>query len=95
MGKLKIRGLVVCASWIFAVWGVLVSFKGFWDVFLGEPESNFYSQTKWEFVSQQQWLTWSGFEITYGIACISIAYLLKIYAERLPEFIERKTDLTS
>jgi len=95
MKKLKIRGLAVCASWILAVWGTLVSVKGFWDVFFGEPESNYYSQTKWEFISQKQWLTWSGFEITYGITCISIAYLLVKYAEKLPEFIERKTDVTS
>lgn len=95
MEKLKVRGLVVCASWIFAVWGILVSIKGFWDVFFGEPESNYYSQVKWEFVSQQQWLTWSGFEITYGIACISIAYLLRKYSAKLPYFIERKADITS
>ena len=89
MKKIKIRGLVICSGWIFVVWGFVVSIKGFWDVFVGEPEANLYSPNKWEFISKKQWLTWSGFEITYGLACIAIAYVLWNYAKRLPEYIER------
>jgi hypothetical protein len=92
MEKIKIRGLAVCAGWIFAVFGIIVALKGFWDVFFGEPEANYFSQSKWEFVSRQQWFTWSGFEITYGVSCIAIAYLLIRYAQRLPEYIERKIE---
>lgn len=89
MEKIKIRGLVYCAGWIFIVWGSLVAIKGFWDIFWGEPEANLYSLNKWEFISQKQWLTWAGFEITYGLACIAVAYALWKYSKRLPEYIER------
>jgi hypothetical protein len=89
MKKIKIRGLALSAGWIFLIWGALVALKGFWDVFWGEPEANFYSSAKWEFISKHQWLTWSGFEITYGVACIGVAYLLRKYAQYLPDYIEK------
>ncbi|MBN1824398.1 MAG: hypothetical protein JW803_08775 [Endomicrobiales bacterium] len=92
MEKIKVRGLVRSAGWIFVAWGGLVAVKGFWDVFLGEPEANYYSLNKWDFVSQKQWLTWSGFEITYGLACVAIALVLWKYAPRLPEFIEKRKE---
>ncbi|MBN1621216.1 MAG: hypothetical protein JW871_01345 [Endomicrobiales bacterium] len=89
MRKVKIRGLVRCAARIFLVWGSIVAIKGVWDVFWGEPEANLYSPNKWDFISQKQWLTWSGFEITYGLACVAISYILFKYAWRLPEYIEQ------
>ena len=89
MRKIKIRGLLQISGWIFLIWGLIVSIKGFWDVFLGEPEANFYSQAKWEFVTRTQWLNWSGFEITYGIACMAVALLLWNYSKTLPEYIEK------
>jgi len=90
MEKIKLRGLPVISGWIFAFWGTVVTFKGFYDSFFGEPEANLYSLKKWEFISQQQWLTWSGFEIAYGIACAGIAYFLIAYSKRLPLYIERE-----
>lgn len=93
MQKVKIKGLAVSAGWIFVVWGTLVLIKGFYDLFWGEPEANYFSPQKWDFISQRQWLTWSGFEVTYGLACIGIAYLVREYAKRLPEYIERQGTL--
>ena len=90
MKKIKIQGLAVIACWIFLVWGALITIKGFWDVFLGEPEANYYSPNKWDFISQKQWLTWSGFEITFGLACAGIAYLLWKYSRHLPKYILTK-----
>ncbi len=91
MEKIKIRGLLHIAGRIFFIWGVFVSLKGVWDAFIGEPEANYFSQHKWEFVTRQQWFTWSGFEIAYGAACILTALILFHYAKRLPLFIERQT----
>lgn len=90
MEKIKIRGLVVAAGLIFFVWGTLISIKGFYDAFWGEPEANMYSPSKWDFISQHQWFTWSGFEVAYGLACVCTAFLLHEYARRIPEYIERK-----
>jgi len=89
MEKIKVRGLVRIAGWIFICWGAVAALKGFWDAFLGEPEANLYSPKPWEFISRNQWFTWAGFEITYGLACIAIAFLLWKYAVRLPEYMER------
>ncbi len=90
MEKVKIRGLVTSSGWLFLLWGVLVTLKGLWDVSLGEPEANLYSPQKWEFISRQQWFTWSGFEIAYGLACIGLALVLWNYAKRVPEYKERQ-----
>ncbi|HBU70296.1 MAG TPA: hypothetical protein DEE98_07955 [Elusimicrobia bacterium] len=90
MENIKVRGLPVISGWIFIFWGIVVSLKGFYDAFWGEPEANIYSPKKWEFISQQQWLTWSGFEITFGLACVGVAFLLFAYSKRLPEYIERE-----
>lgn len=76
----------------FCSLGALVTLKGFWDVFRGEPEANYYSLKKWEFISRQQWFTWSGFEVVYGLACIGMAFLLWKYSERVPEYIERQNE---
>jgi hypothetical protein len=92
MRKIKIRGLVMSAFWMFLSWGMLVAAKGLYDAFWGEPEANYYSPHKWEFVSQSQWLTWSGFELAYGLACAGVAVLLWKYAPFLPQYIERKSD---
>ena len=94
MEKIKIRGLVFSAGWIFLTWGLIVTAKGFWDSFLGEPEANLYSQHKWEFITKSQWLNWAGFEITYGIACVLIAVVLRKYADRVPEYILRNGIIT-
>ncbi len=64
------------SSWIFRIWGALVSLKGFFDAAFGEPEANMFSPDKWDFISYNQWLRWSGFEITYGIFCFAFGYFL-------------------
>ncbi len=79
---------------IFLCWGVIVAIKGIYDSFWGEPESNLFSPNKWDFVSKHQWLTWSGFEVAFGAACICIFFLLLEYSKKLPEFIERKNEQT-
>lgn len=89
MEKIKVRGLVSASGMLFLLWGGVVMLRGLWDIAIGEPEANRYSLQKWEFVSRQQWATWSGFEIVYGLACIAAAFLLWKYARRLPEHIER------
>lgn len=80
---------------MFLAWGGVVMCKGFWDAFIGEPEANLFSPAPWQFVTRQQWLTWSGFEITYGLACIGIALLLRAYAPRVPLIITTEADETS
>ncbi|MFH1380286.1 MAG: hypothetical protein ABII23_08420 [bacterium] len=87
--KILIRGLVRCAGWIFLIWGVVVVLKGMFDSFFGEPEANYFSPAKWDFVSKEQWLRFAGFEIFYGIACVTTAYLLRRYAARMPEYYVR------
>ena len=87
---IKIRGLARLAAAIFAGWGGLVAFKGIWDLFLGEPEANLYSQQRWAFVSEAQWMRWSGFELAYGAACVSLAWYCVRWARRLPETVERR-----
>jgi len=91
MEKIKVRGLVYSAGWIFLSWGVIVIAKGLWDSFLGEPEANLFSPHKWEFITKSQWLNWAGFEIAYGAACLLLAYALLEYSKKLPEYIERNS----
>jgi len=90
MEKIKIRGLTKIAGWVFVLWGTIVSVKGIYDAFWGEPESNFYSLSKWEFISKKQWFNWSGFEVAYGFSCVGLALLLWEFSKRLPEYVERK-----
>ena len=45
---------------------------------------------KWQFVTQEQWLRYGGFELAYGPACLGIGYYLWRYSKFLPEVIERK-----
>lgn len=67
-----------------------MSLKALYDLFAGEPEANLYSAYKWQFVTQEQWLRYAGFELTYGLALLALAWALKSYARLLPEWVERK-----
>lgn len=87
--KVKIRGLARIAGWIFMCWGCWIALVGFYHAFFGEPEANYYSPKKWDFVTQEQWLRWSGFEMAYGVACVAVALLCWEYAKHLPEWILR------
>lgn len=90
MEKIKIRGLPRIAAAILGAWGALVFLKALYDLFVGEPEANLYSPEKWQFVTQEQWLRYGGFELAYGGACLALAWLLLRYARFLPEHVERK-----
>lgn len=88
--KIKIRGLLRGSGWAFLLWGGLVAVKGLYDAFIGEPEANFYSLQKWEFVTKEEWLRYSGFEWAYGMACVGTALLVWRFAKRVPEIISRE-----
>ncbi len=90
MEKIKVRGLFCIAAWIFNGVGFAVFVLGLFHAFLGEPEANYYSPQKWDFVTQEQWLRWSGFEVSYGLACLGLGYLLLRYANRVPDWVERE-----
>lgn len=87
--KIKLRGLPRIAGAILGGFGALVSCKALYDLFAGEPEANLYSPQKWQFVTQEQWLRYGGFELAYGLACVGLAVLLWRYSRFLPEFVER------
>ncbi|MCX5777668.1 MAG: hypothetical protein NTU66_00350 [Elusimicrobia bacterium] len=92
MIKIKIRGLVRTAGWLFFIWGVTVAAKGFFDIFFGEPEANYYSPHPWEFITRAQWHTWSVFEVMYGLACILITYAVWKYAAYVPEQVTKEEE---
>lgn len=87
--RIKVRGLPRIAAGVLGVWGTIVSLKAVYDIFVGEPEANLYSPHKWEFVSQEQWLRYGGFELAYGLALLALAWLLVKYSRFLPEWVER------
>jgi hypothetical protein len=87
--KVKIRGLAVISAFVLGLWGAVVSLKGLYDLFAGEPDANLYSAQKWQFVTQEQWLRYGGFELAYGLACAALAYALWRYSRFLPEVVER------
>lgn len=74
---------------MLGIWGGVVSCKAVYDIFAGEPEANLYSPQKWQFVTQEQWLRYGGFELAYGLALIGLAWLLFRYSRFLPEWVER------
>ncbi|MBI5631438.1 MAG: hypothetical protein HY921_11205 [Elusimicrobia bacterium] len=87
--RIKIRGLARLASGFFCLWGAVVSLKALYDLFLGEPEANLYAPEKWAFVTQEQWLRYSGFELAYGLACLALALYLARCSRFLPETMDR------
>src|SRR5688572_5621712 len=90
METLKIRGLARLASAIFAGWGGLVFFKGFYDLFLGgEPEANLYAPKPWAFISREQWARYASFELVYGLACLGLAWYCWRWSRRLPQTMSR------
>ena len=88
--KIKIQGLARISGWIFNCWGASVAVLGFYHAFLGEPEANLYSPVPWQFVTKEQWLRWSGFEIAYGLAACALGIACFEFAKRLPEWVERE-----
>ena len=91
METIKIRGLVRLSAWMFGIWGGAVLMKGAYDLLLGgQPEANLYALAPWAFVTQTQWLRYSVFESSYGLACLGIAWMLANYTRFLPETLRRK-----
>ena len=89
MEKIKVRGLPRIAGTLLGVWGGVVGIKALYDLFIGEPEANLYSPEKWQFVTQEQWLRYGGFELAYGLCCLALGWLLWRYSRFLPEHVER------
>ncbi len=87
--RIKIAGLARLAAWIFGVWGGVAAAKGLYDLFAGEPESNLFSPRRWDFVTQEQWLRYGGFELAYGLALLGLAWYCLEFSRFLPETIER------
>ena len=83
--KIKIRGLVRQAGWIFLIWGIVVGIKGLLDAFVLNPES--------EFIPLDKWLKYAGFELTYGIACVAVGIVLFKFSERVKEYIIRHKEI--
>jgi hypothetical protein len=88
--KIAIRGLARLAARLFFVWGALLILKGLWDCGLGQPEANSFSPGNWEFVTQQQWYRFAGFELAYGLACMGLARAAWVFSFRLPEWINER-----
>ncbi len=89
MERIKIRGLAVLFSAVVGLWGLVVSCKGVFDLFVGEPDANLYSSYKWQFITQEQWLRYGGFELAYGLACAGLAWAVWRYSRFLPEAVDR------
>ena len=87
--KVRIRGLARLGGSLLGAWGAVVTAKAVYDLFLGEPEANLYSPRPWDFVTQEQWLRYAGFELAYGLACLGLAWYAWNYARFLPEVVER------
>lgn len=90
MERVKVRGLGRLAAAVLGGWGALTLLKGFYDLFIGEPEANLYSPEPWMFVTREAWLRYGGFELAYGIACVSLGWAALRYSRSLPETVERE-----
>ncbi len=74
-GKKEIRGLVKLAGWAFYGWGVLVTIFGFLRLLgVNKPDS--------EFVTAADWLRFGVFQITYGMVCVGVGYLLFLFMKK-------------
>lgn len=76
MAKVKeIKGLLKLAMWMFYVWGILVTFVGFLRLLnINHPDS--------EFVTAGDWLRFSIFQITYGMVCVAVGYLILLFSQK-------------
>ncbi len=73
--KKEIKGLIRLAGWIFYCWGILVTVFGFLRLLnINKPDS--------EFVTVADWLRFSVFQITYGMVCVGVGYLLFLFIKK-------------
>jgi hypothetical protein len=87
--KMAVRGLAVLAGRLFFAWGIVVSVKGLWDIFYGQPDANFYSPAPWQFVTQAEWRRYAGFELCYGLASLLIGRAIFLFSRKLPVYVEK------
>jgi hypothetical protein len=74
-GKKEVRGLVKLAGWVFYGWGILVTIYGFLRLLnINKPDS--------EFVTAADWMRFSVFQVTYGMVCVGVGYLLFLFIKK-------------
>ncbi len=88
--SIYIRPLAHLARNIFGAWGFIVVIKALYDLFWGTPEANLYSAKPWQFVTLEQWTRYAGFELSYGLSCLALAWIISRYARFLPETFRRQ-----
>ncbi len=73
--KKEIKGLITLSGWVFYGWGVLVTIFGFLRLLnIVKPDS--------EFVTAADWLRFSVFQVTYGMVCVGVGYLLFLFIKK-------------
>lgn len=71
----EIKGLLKLAMWLFYIWGILVTVVGILRLLnINKPDS--------EFVTVADWLRFSVFQVTYGMVCIGVGYLIYLYLQK-------------
>lgn len=71
----EIRGLLKLAMWLFYIWGILVTAVGILRLLnINKPDS--------EFVTAADWLRFSVFQVTYGMVCVGVGYLIYLYLQK-------------
>jgi hypothetical protein len=87
--RVAVAGVARFAAWVFwGVGGVAVA-KGAWDLFVGQPEANFFSQQPWSIVSRSSWFRFIGFEIAFGVANGFSGWAVWLFSRRLPPWFGR------
>lgn len=71
----EIKGLLRLAMWMFYTWGILVTVFGFLRlVSINKPDS--------EFITATEWFRFSVFQITYGMVCVGVGYLICLFIQK-------------
>ncbi|MDD5491797.1 MAG: hypothetical protein PHV60_03820 [bacterium] len=71
----EIRGLLRLSGWVFYGWGVLVTIYGFLKLLnIVKPDS--------EFITAAEWMRFNVFQVTYGMVCVGVGYLLFLFIKK-------------
>lgn len=69
------KGLITLAGWVFYGWGVLVTIYGFLKLLnIIKPDS--------EFITAAEWMRFNVFQVTYGMVCVGVGYLLFLFIKK-------------